>query len=151
MPKAATNNSISDMNLTVLIVIAVVILGLGGAAAIEGKLLLNAHEQMGDLKASNAAQAAVITQNQKDADLGIKLANVEKMLNDRFAEAVQPAKETIIRVPANQICPGDAAGAAAAAGVVQLRAAYREARQAQPAGQPDGAVRPAAGKPAGKP
>ena len=127
-------------NLTIIAVIAVVILGLGGAVAIEGKLLLNAHEQMADLKADNAAKAQIINQNQKDAALGVRLANLEQALNDRFNQAVQPAIQTIVRVPDSQICKPGPASAAASNGVMQLRSAY-DPGQASGAGKPDGPVR----------
>lgn len=123
---------------------------LGAAVAVEGKLLLNAHEKLGDLKADNAAKAKVIEQNEKDAVLGLKLANLETQVNSALSAVVAPVRERIISVPSNKVCPGDDAGAAAAAGVVQLRAEYG-AGKAQPARVGNAAVRAAPGQPATSP
>lgn len=105
------------MNSTTLIVVAVVILGLGGAAALEGKLLLDAHEKIGDMKAVIADQKAVIKQKEDDAKLSAQLDKLQLFVEGKLKDIGVKTSQGIDNATSD-----DLAARAAVDGVRQLRA-----------------------------
>ncbi len=104
------------MNGTVLVVVVVVILGLGGAAALEGKLLLDAHEKMGDLKVQVRDRQAVIDQNAADAKTSATLAAIQTLLESKLRTVGNDTRQAITNASSD-----DGAAANALSGVMQLR------------------------------
>ena len=115
-----------------LAIMAIIAAVLGSGVALEGWLLLNAHERIGDLKAESAAAKAVIAQKNHDADLSLKLADVQTSITNAINGIALPTQEVIRHVPINVACTNDPAFVAAAGSVQRLRQAGPGPRRPSP-------------------
>ncbi len=100
-----------------LLIVGIVALVLGGAAALEGKLLLDAHEQMGNLKVQVAERDGIIKQKEADAKLSEQLVALQTAIETKFKTVGNDTRQAITNAPND-----DGAAASALSGVLQLRA-----------------------------
>lgn len=100
-----------------ILIVGIVALVLGGAAALEGKLLLDAHEKMGDLKVQVKERDGIIAQKERDADLSTKLVGLQNAIETKLKTVGNDTRQAISNASTD-----DAAANAARDGVMQFRA-----------------------------
>lgn len=106
------------MNSTVIGIIVIAVLG--GGAIVEGKLLLDAHEKIGDLRVEVSAKQAVIDQKNHDAEISERLAEYQTKIETVLKTTGNTTRQAITNATTD-----DDAARAALDGVRQLRAGLR--------------------------
>lgn len=105
------------------LIAAIVGLVLLAALGVTGKLLLDAHDKIGEQAVTIRDKQAVIDQNKHDAELSGQLATIQRQLEDSLRGVGARTTQGI-----NNAANDDDAAASAISGVMQFRAAAQRSR-----------------------